>query len=957
MAIKLRYTGEEQYQPQYYDPQAVADTSYAQRLKEQVAPKPGLIEKIGGVLSWPKRAVEAITGRKYESYEDLALSGLESATALAGKGMETYVPQQYKQQFSEAYKKGVEKVASIAKRPITDLTAITRIGGKTAAYLGEQVVKAARGGETARQLRYQALPEHKRKEFLEKETAWRRGVITAGEIAGGVLPGLAMGQAFPGAVKAAVPLVTGGLGVGLAAQTATRLLPQTSKFKRDINELKFATDPKEREALGDFIDMGIELSAVSKGARNLSDMVLGTEDLATKAFREMGLTKFGRNVNLHDEVRAVLKARGMDENLAGQFVATMNRQALKGAETVTEDVSGELLRKFGKTRPIATSNRQMGLLVNEFVLPFETVEEAVGNAVDYITKTSDNIDILRRTGSRLVRQDFITADDAKQFASRVRRMDKTSAVRGFVEEIATSRGGRKLLDYDEGWRKVKGTLDIRRMKKYLADRLDEAGIKLPQQVNKHLKVDKYKFIKSPKGTPEFYATLADISTGKERTKVGLAIDAIFGGKYNTVLAAKYKERLRRALPDLAGAKFRELNTAIRKQMEAAGVYNVFGVNQEALATLGKEYNIDDLASVVYNANIGSWQDVGMGAITNKIMTGKGWLSQSLREINQKLIPTLRYKVNPLFMLQETVEPGIWAASRGIPPWKQPSEQMLRRMSVMRGVADEGISNIDEMNRYLAREISEVGFRRTQLASAMVEQGVDYQILNFAQEAGIKKLAGEGATDFVNRIRKTALSPDNRYWDEFNEVLAKAEGKAYEDVANVLYLPSSKSMFERTLNSSLAFWPISYQKRVTKEAADLLFNSFGGIRSGITGAALYNKLDNIESQFAEDNPSYAKWKDDHRKTLSLLKTFMPVDVEESFLYVSPISQSLALLSMSAFKGELTSKDLNNVANSVLRQTTDVGAKGSVWRFTGVPKEWLENREKEKKLEGLREAMIR
>ena len=275
---------------------------------------------------------------------------------------------------------------------------------------------------------------------------------------------------------------------------------------------------------------------------------------------------------------------------------------------------------------------------------------------------------------------------------------------------------------------------------------------------------------------------------------------------------------------------------------------------------------------------------------------------------------------------------------------------------------------------------EAGIRRVELASTMVKQSADYSLLKHADDLGIKRLAKESTTDFINRIYKTAKTVKNRNWDNFNKAIALAEADAWEDVANILYLPSSKSMIERTLNSSLLFWPISYVKRVTSEAAKLLYSSFGGVKTGVLGASLMHRLAEAEREKSKTNREYREWKEKHRATLALLRSFLPVDMTETFIYASPILQSTALLALScfnagleendmaqmiAFVGDLNIESMNAKPSEVIptyqraieKQTAGVGVYGTMNKMFNVYKEQRDLWQRNQRLELLRESNIK
>lgn len=158
---------------------------------------------------------------------------------------------------------------------------------------------------------------------------------------------------------------------------------------------------------------------------------------------------------------------------------------------------------------------------------------------------------------------------------------------------------------------------------------------------------------------------------------------------------------------------------------------------------------------------------------------------------------------------------------------------------------------------------------------------------------------------------------------------------------VLYGNPSRTAIERTLNSFLLYWPISYQIKATKAMAQVLLDRSFGFKSNATGAALISDLYRQHKERLKTNAKYAQFFKDNYTALFLFNQLLPAVPDETGVSLGPVLR----LPLQVARGYRTPQEaldkLTDVGiiydKNLVMQLLDEQSKrpGSIWHMMFPP----------------------
>ena len=113
---------------------------------------------------------------------------------------------------------------------------------------------------------------------------------------------------------------------------------------------------------------------------------------------------------------------------------------------------------------------------------------------------------------------------------------------------------------------------------------------------------------------------------------------------------------------------------------------------------------------------------------------------------------------------------------------------------------------------------------------------------------------------------------NELWSRLTEI----NTNLVRDLRETFFGNPDRSRLERTLNSYLLLWPLSYQIKATKKwMLPLMFDNVAGIRTGALGALSLDRLMAYHNERLKRDPDYANWMEQNREVLFLAQMLLPM----------------------------------------------------------------------------------
>ena len=158
-------------------------------------------------------------------------------------------------------------------------------------------------------------------------------------------------------------------------------------------------------------------------------------------------------------------------------------------------------------------------------------------------------------------------------------------------------------------------------------------------------------------------------------------------------------------------------------------------------------------------------------------------------------------------------------------------------------------------------------------------------------------------EWHNRIMN-AVDIDAEFNQEFARLLAAEPAMAevyarlnrvnqelWDDVKATFFGNPSRSNLERTLNSWLLYWPLSYQIKATKWLLRVMFDRMGGLPTNSYGAYSLDRIAADHNHLLATDPEYAQWIADHPTLIFAAQSLIPVSPFDMGLSLNPFLRNM------------------------------------------------------------------
>jgi hypothetical protein len=138
------------------------------------------------------------------------------------------------------------------------------------------------------------------------------------------------------------------------------------------------------------------------------------------------------------------------------------------------------------------------------------------------------------------------------------------------------------------------------------------------------------------------------------------------------------------------------------------------------------------------------------------------------------------------------------------------------------------------------------------------------------------------------LRETAKTP------ELAEVYSRIYDRNVELLGNLramMYGNPSRSQVERTLNSFLLYWPISYQIKATRWLLNIMYGKIGGVQTGGLGAIALDRMQADHERKLVEDPEYAEFFEEHPTLVFAAQMLFPITPAGLSVGLSPVLRDI------------------------------------------------------------------
>jgi hypothetical protein len=129
-------------------------------------------------------------------------------------------------------------------------------------------------------------------------------------------------------------------------------------------------------------------------------------------------------------------------------------------------------------------------------------------------------------------------------------------------------------------------------------------------------------------------------------------------------------------------------------MSPEQIYNI--VNSQKMTVPKQNLGMNNAVEALLNAFEGNWKHVGVSQkFTGAAKTSMGGRSNWIGQMAERVFPLTRFKLNPLFQIQELIEPFVMNFARGIKPGIHPSELDTKTVALVESMIRDGRYSFDD----------------------------------------------------------------------------------------------------------------------------------------------------------------------------------------------------------------------------------------------------------------------
>jgi hypothetical protein len=119
----------------------------------------------------------------------------------------------------------------------------------------------------------------------------------------------------------------------------------------------------------------------------------------------------------------------------------------------------------------------------------------------------------------------------------------------------------------------------------------------------------------------------------------------------------------------------------------------------------------------------------------------------------------------------------------------------------------------------------------------------------------------------------------------------ANAKLLGDIRAMMYGNPNRSQVERTLNSFLLYWPISYQIKATKWLLNVMYGKIGGVQTGGLGAVALDRMQADHERKLVEDPEYGAFFEEHQTLVFAAQMLFPMTPAGMSVGLSPVLRDI------------------------------------------------------------------
>jgi hypothetical protein len=112
-----------------------------------------------------------------------------------------------------------------------------------------------------------------------------------------------------------------------------------------------------------------------------------------------------------------------------------------------------------------------------------------------------------------------------------------------------------------------------------------------------------------------------------------------------------------------------------------------------------------------------------------------------------------------------------------------------------------------------------------------------------------------------------------------------------DIRALMYGNPNRGQIERTLNSFLLYWPISYQLKATRWLLNIMYGKIGGVQTGGLGAVTLDRMQADHERKLVEDPEYAKFFEENPTLVFAAQMILPMQPGGMSVGLAPLLRDI------------------------------------------------------------------
>ncbi|MCJ7678784.1 MAG: XPC-binding domain-containing protein, partial [Anaerolineales bacterium] len=199
--------------------------------------------------------------------------------------------------------------------------------------------------------------------------------------------------------------------------------------------------------------------------------------------------------------------------------------------------------------------------------------------------------------------------------------------------------------------------------------------------------------------------------------------------------------------------------------------------------------------------------------------------------------------------------------------------------------------IKENPALMRRAMKEIAENDPELAATIAHNGHNTEQYMKVMDAYYGKLMKSADPEALVKAELDRALIDTPELAEVYSRIYDVNAKLLGDLRAMMYGNPNRGQIERTLNSFLLYWPISYQIKATKWLLNIMYGKIGGVQTGGLGAVALDRMQADHERKLVEDPEYAAFFEEHPTLVFAAQMLLPMSPASMSVGLSPLLRDI------------------------------------------------------------------